>query len=132
MLFRLVRPMKRKGSSKHQFVQRIPADIMERVRGMKLHVPLGDETVVHRVSPKANSMRLSLRTSYPGEVKSRQAQVAGYLESVWKALRSSEPTSLTNLQAVALSKELYTVWVKTAMSNRAPACRSKKSSFANG
>ncbi len=77
---------------------------------MKLHVPLGDETVVHRISPTANSIRLSLRTSDPGEVKSRQAHVAGYLESVWKALRSSEKTMLTNLQAVALSKELYTAW----------------------
>lgn len=44
MLYRLVRPVKRTGSSKQQFVQRIPADLRERMVGMKLAVPIGEET----------------------------------------------------------------------------------------
>ncbi|HSM40711.1 MAG TPA: hypothetical protein VK862_08160 [Afifellaceae bacterium] len=38
MLYRLVRPMKRKGSSNHQFVKRIPSDIRARMVGKKLRM----------------------------------------------------------------------------------------------
>lgn len=110
MLFRLVQPVKRKGSSKHQFVQRIPTDILGRVRGMTFHIPLDGEVVRVAVSPSASSIRFSLRTSEPSEVKARHAEVAGYLEGVWKALRTDEPIELSHRQATALSKELYAAW----------------------
>jgi len=41
MLYRLVRPMKRKGSGKQHFVQRMPGDINDRAAGVKLSVPVG-------------------------------------------------------------------------------------------
>lgn len=110
MLYRLVRPMQRKGSSKHQFVQRIPADVKPHAAGLKLEVPVGGEVVPLTISPRAEAVRLSLRTSLPSEVKVRQAQVAGYLETVWEALRNSRPLPLSHRQAVALAGELYRAW----------------------
>lgn len=110
MHFRLVRPMKRKGSTKHQFVQRIPADVKLHAAGLKLHIPLGTETIPLTISPKAEAVRLSLRASDASTVKTRQAQVVAYLESVWQALRNSEALPLTHRQAVALAGELYASW----------------------
>ena len=63
MLYRLVRPVKRKGSSKQHFVQRIPADIKGRAAGLKLFVPVGPETVRLTISPKGGH-----RASEPGTV----------------------------------------------------------------
>lgn len=45
MLFRLVRPMPRKGSFRHQFVQRIPADVKAQAVGTQLLIPPGKETI---------------------------------------------------------------------------------------
>ena len=42
MLFRVVRPMKRSGSRFAYFVQRIPANIRDKVTGERLAIPLGD------------------------------------------------------------------------------------------
>lgn len=71
MLHRLVRPVKRKGSSRQQFVQRIPADVKASARGMKLHVPVGPDIIPITISPKADAIRLSLRASEASEVKVR-------------------------------------------------------------
>lgn len=91
MLYRLVRPMKRKGSSNQHFVQRIPAELRERMVGMKLVVPLGDETVPVSISLKTQSIRFSLRTSDPTEVKARQAAASTFLEQVFRSLRDNTP-----------------------------------------
>lgn len=45
MLLRLVRPVKRSGSTIPQFVQRIPSDVAGRAIGLTIMVPLGPETV---------------------------------------------------------------------------------------
>ena len=45
MLYRLVRPMRRKGSSHAYFEQRIPSDVRERAVGLKLDVPCGQAAV---------------------------------------------------------------------------------------
>ena len=39
MLFRLVRPVKRKGSRHHKYVRRIPSGPKGRVAGLKLAIP---------------------------------------------------------------------------------------------
>jgi hypothetical protein len=110
MLFRLVRPMMRPGSSMSYFVQRIPADVRARAIGMKLAIPIGSETHQITVTAKAPPLRFSLRTRDPGETKKRQAEVVGYLEAVWQALRNTKPTALTHRQATALAGELYRAW----------------------
>src|SRR4051794_26931255 len=106
MLYRLVRPMRRKGSSKQQFKQRIPADVQARAVGLKLDIPVGAETIPLTITANAEAVRLSLRASNPSDVKSRQAQVAAYLEGVWEALRKQQPLPLTHRQTVALAGEL--------------------------
>ncbi|MBU0584032.1 MAG: site-specific integrase [Alphaproteobacteria bacterium] len=102
--------MKRKGTLNHQFTQRIPADVRVRAAGLKLHIPLGGETVPITLSDKAQHVRLSLRSSEPSIVKQRHAEVAAYLETVWQALRASKPIPLSHRQAVALAKEVYLAW----------------------
>lgn len=112
MLFRLVRPMRRRGSANHYFVQRIPADVRDRAAGMRLEVPIGEEFIPATIAPRAVSVRLSLRTSDPAAVKVRQAQVAGYLEAAWQSLRESRPVSLTHRQATALAGKAYRAWAE--------------------
>src|SRR5688572_2389578 len=101
MLFRLVRPLKRLGSRNRYFVKRIPADLKPRAAGLKLAVPVGDETQTVTISPRADSIRLSLRTDDPAAVKTRLAQIDAYLDGVWRALRANTPIPLTHKQATA-------------------------------
>lgn len=110
MLLRLVRPMRRKGSRIPYFTQRIPSDLKARSAGVKLALPIGDDTVPITISPKAQAVKVSLRTDNPGEAKIRQAAIAAYLETVWRALREDSPIPLTNRQATALAGRLYRAW----------------------
>jgi hypothetical protein len=96
MLFRLVRAVKRTGSRNRQFVRRIPSDVRSKATGLKLSIPIGDQTQPVIITPRAQSIRLSLRTDDPVEVKVRMAQVNAYLENVWRALREDAPVSLTH------------------------------------
>lgn len=72
MLCRVVRPMKRPDSSKAQFVKRIPSDLRGRVVGIKLAIPIGDETAFVTVTDKMETIRCLLRGSESHEVKRRQ------------------------------------------------------------
>jgi len=121
MLFRLVRPLKRSGSRNRYFVKRIPADVKARAAGMKLAIPLGDSTHAITVSPRADSIRFSLRTDDPAEVKARLAAVEVYLENVWRSLRTDGPISLSHKQATALAGELYRAWAHGAERERTTA-----------
>ena len=115
MLFRLVSPVKRSGSSIPYFVQRIPADVRSRAVGRLLEIPCGNSTVAVRVSPKMQAVRFSLRTANSSEVKRRQAEAAHYLEGVWTALRSADsPVRLAHRQATALAGRLYRAWAEGA------------------
>lgn len=115
MLYRLVRPVKRRDSSLIQFTQRIPADVRQRANGVKLAIPLSDGEFHHlTISAKAQAIRLSLRTRDPSEAKIRQGRVACYLEEVWRGLRATKPLSLTHRQATALAGELYRAWASEA------------------
>jgi len=113
MLFRLVRPVKRFGSSMSQFVQRIPADVKARAIGRTLVIPLGDETIRVVITPQTPTIRFSLKTRDPVETKIRQARAAACLETVWRALRETKPTSLTQKQATALAREFYRAWANS-------------------
>jgi hypothetical protein len=102
--------MRRSGSRNIYFVQRIPTDLKTRAAGLKLSLPIGNETVPFAISPKANFVKVSLRTSDPSEGKVRHATTAGYLETVWQALREDAPIPLTNREATALAGRLYNAW----------------------
>ena len=112
MLYRLVRPMRRSGSSKPQFIRRIPVEVRARLVGKCINVPIGDETVPVLITNKMETIRLSLRTSDPSEAKIRQAQAATYVERIFNAYRDDELSTLTHKQVVALSGELYRGWAK--------------------
>lgn len=102
--------MKRSGSAHHQFVQRIPADVLGRVAGAKLAIPIGGTVVPLTVSAKARDVRVSLRTSDKAEARRRQAQVSAYLGTVWQAFRADTPVTLSHRQATALAGRLYRAW----------------------
>ena len=111
MLYRLVSSVQRKGSSKRQFQQRIPADVRTKAVGRTLQILVGDETVALAITPSMASIRLSLRTGEAGEAKVRQAQVAGQLETMWQALRGEEePVQLSGRQVTALAADMYRGW----------------------
>jgi len=102
--------MKRKGSQNVQFRQRIPQDILQKARGKTLSIPIGNEIVAKRLSEKADSVVISLKTANPSEAKTRHAEVVAYLESVWESLRNG-PVTLTHKQAVALSGDVFKIFL---------------------
>lgn len=113
--------MRRDGSRNSLFVQRIPADIRDKVVGDPLAIPLGEGFAFVTPSPSAQSIRFSLRTSDPTETKTRQAIAAAFLESVWAALRNNVPTKLSHKQATALAGEIYRGWADSESSARSLA-----------
>lgn len=110
MLFRLVRPVKRSGSTKRQFLQRIPKDVQARAAGLALSIPMGSDTHLLTISPRAEAIRFSLGTGDPSEAKTRNAEAGAYLERVWQALRQDAPIPLNHREATALSGRLYRAW----------------------
>ncbi len=110
MLFRVVRPVKRRDSHSPQFVQRIPADVRPLAVGRTLAIPLGAETLHVRITPAMATVRFSLRTHDPSEAKRRQGQAVASLEAHWTALRKARPVTLDHRQATALAGDLYRAW----------------------
>jgi integrase len=110
MLFGLVRPVKRSGSRIPQINKRIPRDLLERLRGLTLEVPIGDDFVPVRIGPTAESIRISLRTAEPSTVKIRHAAAAAHLEQVFQSLRNDAPVELTLRQVAALAGDVYREW----------------------
>lgn len=102
--------MKRKSSRNPYYVRRIPTDVRGKANGLELSVPVGSETQLVVITPRTQSIRISLRTSDPVEAKRRQAAIDEYLEGVWNALRRDEEMPLTHRQATALAGDLYRAW----------------------
>ena len=103
------------------FRSRIPADVRKQAEGLTLDIPLGAESVRVAVSSKTESIKFSLRTASKAEVRIRQGHATAYLETVWRALRTSQPIPLTHRQATALAGELYRAWVSGAGVERTTA-----------
>ena len=102
--------MKRDGSRFQLYVRRIPVDVRERLIGQTLHFPLGESTLPVAITARSQSIRFSLRTDDPAEVKVRNAAADQYFERILRAFRDESPTSLTNAQATALAGRLYRAW----------------------
>jgi integrase len=119
MLFRMVRPMRRKGSRNRYYVRRIPVDVRARAIGLKLTILLGDgESRTVTIAPQAQSVRFSLGTDDPMKVKARSAAVDAHLERVWRALRADAPVKLSPEQAEALAGRLYRAWTSSERRER--------------
>jgi hypothetical protein len=113
MLFRIVRPMRRSDSQKHQFKKRIPADVRARAVGREVTIKLADGEAPVRltITPAMarDAVRFSLRTADAAEAKVRNALVATQLETLWAALRRPQ-TALSHHQSTALAGDLYRAW----------------------
>jgi Phage integrase, N-terminal SAM-like domain len=110
MLYRLVRPMQRKGSRNEYFQQRIPADLKQAAIGRRLTFLIAGEAVSFAVTERSHAIKFSLRSSDPAEVKVRQAEAARQAELHWKALRQTRAVSLSHRQCVALAGRAYRGW----------------------
>ena len=112
MLLRLVRPLKRSGSSIPQFAKRIPADVRLRAIGRRFTVRLGEagDAAHFLVTERMRTVRFSLLTRDPAEAKIRQAQAAAQVEHIWGALRRTKPLMLSSRDAHALAGQLYRAW----------------------
>ncbi len=111
MLYRSVRPMRRKGSQFQYFQRRVPAGVKPLLAaGLPLDLPVGDEHVSVTLSPKTVFVKVSLRTADPAEIRIRNARLDAHLEGVWRHLMAGAPITLTNKQAVALAGRLYRAW----------------------
>jgi hypothetical protein len=69
MLYRLVRPMQRKGSRNVYFQQRIPADVKQGAIGRRLEFLLGGEMVSVAVTERSHA--ISSRSDHPTPLRSR-------------------------------------------------------------
>ncbi|WP_446980851.1 DUF6538 domain-containing protein [Rhizobium leguminosarum] len=99
-------PMRRKGSTFIQFRKRIPKDVLSKVGGVTLAIPIGDEVSHVVVGANAAEITCSLRTRDPREAKERHTSAAAYLDSVWQSVREG-PKRLTQKQIAALAGEAY-------------------------
>ncbi|NEJ96257.1 MULTISPECIES: DUF6538 domain-containing protein [Rhizobium] len=99
-------PMRRKGSTFIQFRKRIPKDVISKVSGVILAIPIGGEVSHLVVGANAAEITCSLRTRDPREAKERHTTAAAYLDGVWQSLREG-PKRLTQKQIAALAGEVY-------------------------
>ncbi|WEK51168.1 MAG: recombinase XerD [Candidatus Kaistia colombiensis] len=106
MPLKMASPMKRQGSSFHQFRKRIPSDVIGKLDGINLQIPLGESFVPKMLSAKTDTIVVSLQTRDPTEAKRRHTVVTAYLDRIWDGIRSG-PARLSHKQVVALSGEVY-------------------------
>jgi integrase len=122
--------MKRPNSTYHQLVQRIPADVAAKVRGLTLAIPVGDTVATIVVTPTRKDIRTSLRTRDPQEAKARQAVAMAYLEGVWESVRKG-PKRLSHKETLALAGEIYQAWADAFEDDPGPSERWVRAEAAN-
>jgi integrase len=111
MVLRMTRPAKRPDSTFLTFRKRVPADIREKAKGLRVtfQFPEAGEAnpaATVTVTMGAEQVKVSLRTREPAVAKARTGIAETHLQQVWEAVRVG-PKSLTHKQIVALSGELY-------------------------
>jgi len=112
MVFRMSRPTSREGSRQAQFKARVPADLLPRIAGRKLVVPVGETSATVRLTDKTKIIQFSLRTADANEVKVRHAVASARVESFWASLRDGA-VRLSQRQVVAIAGEVYREIVQT-------------------
>lgn len=104
--------MKRTGTTNFHHSHRIPADVLQRARGLSLTLRLGRDVVSLRLTDKTRILQFSLRTADRREAKVRKASANAYLSGVWHALRQDcDAPPLTPEEAFALAGELRDAWI---------------------
>src|SRR6185437_6903741 len=107
------RPIRRQSTSYHWFRKRVPTDIVRSARGDTVLVtfPSSGEDPEVTVSAKLGAeINFSLRTRNPRTAKARTGIATAHLEQLFERLRAG-PTPLSQKQCVALSGEVYRLFV---------------------
>lgn len=110
MVFRMARPTKRSNSANAQFRQRVPSDLIERLRGEMFVATLlpasaGEEPVEVRTKI-GDTITFSLRTSERAVYNARHAAAQQLVNAFFEAARRG-PADLSFKQINALCGELY-------------------------
>lgn len=111
MLLRLVSPVKRSGSKSGQLQKRVPTAIRERMIGRTISIPVADGVTISVKVDKTGTIRSTLGTSDPAEIKARNGEAGAFLERFYRAEADERPMELTHRHAVALSGVHYRAWI---------------------
>ncbi len=130
MVLRMTRPAKRPDSTFLTFRKRVPADIREKAKGLRVtfQFPEAGEAnpaATITVTMGAEQVKVSLRTREPAVAKARTGIAEAHLQQVWEAVRGG-PKSLTHKQIVALAGELYKTFAITLEDDPGAAAMWKK------
>ena len=114
MGLRMPSPTKRDGSSVFQIRERVPADIRRRFPEFTVvfELPAFGNDPARTVSATAKDhIKFSLGTRDPAAARARGGIARTHLEKLYASLRSG-PTSLSQKESVALSGEVYQLFVE--------------------
>ncbi|MER2533743.1 MAG: tyrosine-type recombinase/integrase [Rhizobiaceae bacterium] len=104
--------MKRTETTNQYHSHRIPADVLERARGLTLSLTIGGQAVSLRITDKTRILQFSVRTADRREAKLRKAQANVDLGRHWQALRQDcDAPPLSPEEAFALAGELRDLWM---------------------
>jgi integrase len=113
MVRRMAGTTRRPDSRNQQFEQRVPADVVDRLRGSDFVCTFPADLVGNSftLSGKfSDRVRLSLRTADPSAFTIRAAYLTGHLERIYEGARRG-PVTLSYKQIVALSGEIYRLFI---------------------
>src|SRR5437763_1060479 len=109
MVLRMAKHARRDDSTQLQFRQRVPTDVLERVRGQLLVIDLPAVGAVpaQRVPVTiGNEVKFSLRTRDGDSATVLRLHALAIVEKRWQAVRAG-PATLSHKQLVALAGEVY-------------------------
>lgn len=91
MVFRMARPAKRNNSANAQFRQRVPTDLVDKLRGQvfvaRLPVELGSSETITVQSKIGDTVVFSLRTTQGALLKARHAAAQQQVNAFFEAAR---------------------------------------------
>lgn len=93
MSLRIARPWKHPRSGVYHLRQRTPSDLLQRLRGQSVTLPIGEASASLTVGP---IVQASLRTKDPREAKVRHAIADGVLKRFWHAHQAGMVTQSLN------------------------------------
>ena len=103
MALMTARPWKDPKTGVYHLRQRTPRELLSRVRGTSVSLPIGDSVASVRVG---DIVQASLRTKEASEARNRHSVADGALKRFWEAQRHG-PITLTHRQITALSGLAY-------------------------
>jgi len=119
MVRRMAGTTRRPDSRNQQFEQRVPADVVDRLRGSDFVCTFPADLVgdSFTLSGKfSDRVRLSLKTADPSAYTIRAAHLTAHLERIYEGARRG-PITLSYKQVVGLSGEIYRLFVERFQDN---------------